>query len=163
MPISFAEQEIREAVERYLRRKRAKYLPFDNSHTAYVRYEIKARFEYADVEIKTCVDKIIIKMIVPVRAPEDERVKVGEFLHRVNAEEDIGNFDYNVDSGEVRYRVTVYCGKNHFEPPNYEQLDLAFTTARRMLDKYGDAIVKIMYGLAEPADVFLDVYTSNVQ
>lgn len=56
------------------------------------------------------------------------------------------------DDGEIYYRVTIPCGDKEFAPPTYEQIDFSFKIGINMVEKYGDALLKVMLGLAEPAD-----------
>ena len=64
----------------------------------------------------------------------------------------VGGFDFDFDDGEISYRVALYCGDKEFAPPTYEQIDHDVCVALAMIRKYGDALVKVMFGLVEPKE-----------
>ena len=149
--------EVREAVENYFKAEGAKYKPFDERGVAHATYGVDVKFGHVEVFFHAYHDMLILHLIVPLKAGEDERVKVGEFLHRANYGLKLGNFDFDFNDGEVSYRVVLYCGMNDFEPPRHEQIDAALSIGLMMIDKYGDDLVKVMFGLAEPLDAIAAV------
>ena len=80
-------------------------------------------------------------------------------LHRANYGLNNGNFDFDFNDGEISYRMAIYCGVDEFAPPTYEQIDFALVVGLMMIDKYGDALIKVMFGLVEPADAIEDAET----
>lgn len=144
--------EIRKAVENYFEAEGAKYTPFDERGVAHATYGVDVKFGHVEVFFHAYHDMLILHLIVPLKAGEDERANVGEFLHRANYGLKVGNFDFDFNDGEVSYRVAIYCGSDEFEPPRHEQIDAALTIGLMMIDKYGDGLVKVMFGLAEPLD-----------
>lgn len=144
--------EIRRAVEDYFEAERAKYTPFDERGVAHATYGVDVKFGHVEVFFHAYRDMLILHFIVPLKAGEDERAKVGEFLHRANYGLKVGNFDFDFNDGEISYRVAIYCGSDEFEPPRHEQIDAALSIGLMMVDKYGDGLVKVMFGLAEPED-----------
>ena len=144
--------EIRKAVEDYFETEGAKYMPFDKRGVARATYAVDVKFGHVDTFFHAYNDMLILHFIVPLKAGEDERAKVGEFLHRANYGLKVGNFDFDFNDGEISYRVAIYCGSDEFEPPRHEQIEAALTIGLMMVDKYGDGLVKVMFGLAEPVD-----------
>jgi len=144
--------EIRKAVENYFETKGAKYTPFDQRGVAHATYAVDVKFGHVDIFFHAYRDMLILHFIVPLKTGEEERAKVGEFLHRANYGLKVGGFDFDFDDGEVSYRITIYCGDDEFEPPRHEQIDAALSIGLMMVDKYGDELVKVMFGLAEPED-----------
>ena len=144
--------EIRAAVKNYFETEGAKYTPFDERGVAHATYAVDVKFGHVEVFFHAYRDMLILHLIVPLKAGEDERAKVGEFLHRANYGLKVGNFDFDFNDGEVSYRVAIYCGSDEFETPRHEQIDAALTIGLMMIDKYGDGLVKVMFGLAEPED-----------
>ena len=84
-------------------------------------------------------------------------LKVAEFLLRANYGLKVGGFDFDFDDGEISYRISIYCGDEEFVPPTYEQIDFAVIIGLMMIEKYGDALVKVMFGLVEPEDAIESV------
>ena len=149
-------QEIIKAVENYFEIDEVKHKPFDENDVAQATYAIQSKFQHADVLFMAYEDRLVIRMILPLRA-DDERAKVGEFLHRANYGLNNGNFDFDFDDGEISYRMAIYCGVDEFATPTYEQIDFALVVGLMMIDKYGDALIKVMFGLIEPVDAIEDV------
>lgn len=145
-------QEVRAAVEKFFEDEGARYDPFDKRDVAHATYTVESKFGHIEVFFHAYKDMLILHLIVPLKAGEDERAKVGEFLLRANYGLKIGGFDFDFDDGEVSYRVAIYCGEEEFAPPTHEQIDAALTIGIMMIDKYGNDLVKVMFGLAEPTD-----------
>lgn len=144
--------EIRGAVEKYFKKEKTKHRPFDKKGVAHATYAVQTKFGHVEVLFYVYKDTLILHSIIPLKAGEEERQKVGEFLLRANYGLKIGCFDFDFDDGEIAYRVAIYCGVDEFAPPTHEQIDAALSIGLMMIEKYGDAIVKVMFGLAEPED-----------
>ena len=154
-------QEIRAAVENYFERDDIKHEPFDEKNVASAIYSVNAKFGHATVFFHAHKDKLILHFIIPLRAEEAERAKVGEFLLRANYGLNVGGFDFDFNDGEISYRIALYCGDEEFAPPTYEQIDFAVVIGLLMIDKYGNALVKVMFGLVEPEDAVEDAEEKN--
>ena len=63
-----------------------------------------------------------------------------------------GEVPGDFDDGEISYRVSIYCGDDDFAPPTYEQIDFAVIIGLMMIEKYGNSLVKVMFGVLEPED-----------
>lgn len=143
---------IREAVENFFEVDSVKHEPFDEHNVASAIYSVDAKFGHATVFFRAYNDKLIITMVIPINADEAERSKVAEFLLRANYGLRVGCFDFDFNDGEISYRVALYCGEDEFIPPTYEQIDFAVVVGLLMIEKYGNALVKVMFGLIEPED-----------
>lgn len=144
--------EIRAALENYFEVEKAKYDPFNERGVAHATYSVETKFGHVEIFFHVYNDMLILHFMIPLKAGEKERAKVGEFLLRANYGLKVGCFDFDFDDGEISYRVAIYCGADEFAPPGHEQLDAALSIGLMMVDKYGDALVKVMFGLAEPVD-----------
>lgn len=145
-------QEIIAAVEDFFERDEVKYTPFNERGVARAGYGVKSKVNHVDVLFIASNDKLVVKAMLPLKADEDERAKVGEFLMRANYGLKVGGFDYDYNDGEISYRVSLYCGKEEFAPPTYDQIDYLLLVSLAMVSKYGDALLKVMFGMAEPED-----------
>ena len=148
---------IRAAVENFFVRDNVKYQPFNERNVAKATYSIDTRFRHVDVFFNVYSDKLILHMILPLRAEESERAKVAEFLLRANYGLKVGGFDFDFDDGEISYRTSIYCGSDEFVAPTYEQIDFALVIGMIMVEKYGNALVKVMFGVLEPDDAIESV------
>ena len=145
-------QDVREAVENFFKTDGVKHQPFNERDVASAIYTIDAKFGHATVFFHAYSDKLIIHFMLPLNAGKEERAKVGEFLLRANYGLKVGGFDFDFDDGEISYRISLYCGSDEFKPPTYEQIDFAVIIGLMMVEKYGDNLVKVMFGLVEPED-----------
>ena len=144
--------EIRAAVENFFEQDKIKFTPFDENNVASAIYNVNTKFGHATVFFRAYNDRLVFHFVIPLSASEEERPKVGEFLLRANYGLKIGGFDFDFDDGEISYRISIYCGEENFSPPTYEQIDFSVIIGLMMIEKYGDALVKVMFGLVEPSD-----------
>ena len=144
--------EIRAAVENFFEKEKIKHTPFDEHNVAQAIYSVDAKFGHATIFFHAYKDKLVLHMIIPLHADEAERAKVAEFILRANYGLRIGGFDFDFDDGEISYRISIYCGEEEFAPPTYEQIDFAVVLGLMMIEKYGNELVKVMFGLVEPVD-----------
>ena len=149
--------KIRAAVEDFFARDNVKYHPFDEHNVAKATYSIDTKFRHVDVFFHAYKDKLVLHMILPLSADEDERTKVAEFLLRANYGLKVGGFDFDFNDGEISYRTSIFCGSDEFVAPTYEQIDFALVIGMIMVEKYGDALVKVMFGVLEPDDAIESV------
>ena len=143
---------VREAVEDFFKQDEAKYQPFNERNVASATYAVHAKIGKATVFFHAYKDKLIVKLMLPIKAEESDRANVGEYLHRANYGLMIGNFDFDFTDGEISYRVPIYCGKDDFAPPTYEQIDFAVLIGLAMISKYGDGLLKVILGVATPEE-----------
>ena len=155
-------QLVREGIENFFNDDDLKFTPFDENDIASATFAVHSKFGHAKILYRAHADKVILQMIVPLSAGEEERAKVGEYLLRANYGLRVGGFDFDFDDGEISYRVSIYLGDENFAPPTHEQLDFATSVGLAMIDRYGDGLVKVMFGLAEPEDA-VDAAESDVR
>ena len=148
--------QIRAAVENFFERDKIKHRPFDEHDVASAVYSVDAKFKHAGIFFHAHKDELIIRITIPLHAGEEERLKVAEFLLRANYGLNIGCFDFDFDDGEISYKISMFCGVEEFAPPTYEQIDYAVNIGLAMIDKYGDALFKVLFGLVEPEDAIED-------
>lgn len=144
--------EIRAAVENFFARDEVKHEPFDERNVARATYSVDVKFGHATVLFHAYHDKLVLHMLIPLSAGQEERAKVAEFLLRANYGLNVGCFDFDFNDGEISYRISIYCGTDEFKPPTYEQIDFAVVIGLMMIEKYGNDLVKVMFGLVEPED-----------
>ena len=87
--------------------------------------------------------------ISPVKVPEEARLRVAEYLTRANYALTIGNFELDFSDGEVRYKVTNFCGDIDLDQ---EVIDRQVGCGYSMMDRYFPGIMKVMYSGVSPAD-----------
>ncbi len=68
------------------------------------------------VWIRVAEHQVLVHSVYPALVPEDRRAAVGRFLHRANFGAILGNFELDLDDGEVRYRTSIEVGDLHPSP-----------------------------------------------
>lgn len=145
-------QEIKDAVEDFFEREEAKHQPFNEKNVAVAGYSVDTKFGGVRIFFHAHSDQLLIKAMLPVNADEEERSNVGEFLLRANYGLKVGCFDFDFRDGEISYRISLFCGRDEFNPPTYEQINFAVIIALMMVEKYGNALVKVMFGMLDPEE-----------
>lgn len=149
---------VRAAVENYFETDNLKYEPFDENNVARTGFGIKTKFGHVDVLFIAYDSNLVINALIPLKAEdESERMKVGEFLLRANDGLKTGCFDFDFDTGRISYRVSIFCGRDDFAPPTYEQIDYAVLITVSTVQKYGNALMKVIFGLLEAKEAIEEV------
>ena len=161
MPISLDKdrdtlKEIQEAVENFFDRDDVKHEAFNEHNVASAIYSVDAKFGHVNIFFHAYKDRLIMHFMIPLKADEEERTKVAEYILRANYGLKVGGFDFDFDDGEISYRISLFCGLDEFNPPTYEQIEFAVVIGLMMIDKYANNLVKVMFGLVEPADAIAD-------
>lgn len=85
----------------------------------------------------------------PLTIPESKRQTVAEYLTRANYGLNIGNFELDMDDGEVRYKVSSVWGEIL---PSLKVVERLVDTGFVMLDRYGSGLLSVVYGNATPQE-----------
>jgi hypothetical protein len=114
----------------------------------------------------------------PVKAPEDKRPILADFLTRANYGLYIGNFEMDYNDGEVRYKTSIDVEGNQSidsapaedgngkkpEKTGQEPVQLSFALMKRLvydnvgvMDKYMPGIMSVVYGGASPTEAIAKV------
>lgn len=98
--------------------------------------------------------QLIFYSVTPVNAPEERRQALAELLTRVNYGLYIGNFELDLDDGEIRYKTSIDVEGDRLSPALVRQLAYAnvFT-----MDHYLPGIMRVIYGGASPAEAIAQV------
>lgn len=87
------------------------------------------------------------------KAEENCYSKISEYLHRANYGLRNGNFEFNYDSGEIRYKIFI----------DFENRELSKDVVARsifvpifMFDRYGRGLIKLMLNEGDPKELIED-------
>ena len=95
-------------------------------------------------------EKLILNYaVIDMRADEEARPKVAEFLERANYGLNFGNFEMDWEDGEIRYKMTVDCEN---QTPGYDIIDRMVVMPALMFQRYGDGLLSVLFGFAEPKE-----------
>ena len=86
-----------------------------------------------------------------IKASPDVYQQVVEYITRANYGLKIGKFEFDYSDGEVRYQ-TILSGLEGV--PSISDIERVIDMSFRMMDRYGDGLVKNLFGVGNPeADI----------
>ncbi|HDQ71043.1 MAG TPA: YbjN domain-containing protein [Chloroflexi bacterium] len=94
-------------------------------------------------------EQFIFYSICPVKAPEDERQRMAEFLTRANYGLLIGNFEMDFSDGEIRYKSSIDVEDDRLSPALVKNIVYANVLT---MDRYMPGIMKVLYADMAPAE-----------
>lgn len=81
---------------------------------------------------------------IDMNVEEDQRREMAEFFTRANFGLPIGNFEMDMNDGEIRYKVSVDCDHTTLSGQMIERsLDMPLI----MFQRYGNEMLKVMFGM----------------
>ena len=92
-------------------------------------------------------EQLLVYSVLPLRVPAERRTAVALFLSRANYGLAIGNFEIDLDDGEVRYKTSIDVEGAVLEEPLIDHLLLANIVT---VDRYLRALESVVAG-ADPA------------
>jgi len=100
---------------------------------------------HGDLRVLIAVDSGMIQVFCysPNRVPDSHRTEISLAVHRANYGMKLGNFEFDVDDGEIRYHTTLPLSD---EFPDDEMLDHLLYVGVAMVDRYLPAFLAIVYG-----------------
>lgn len=149
-------EAIREAVKNYFEGEGFKFRGFDENSIARTGFGVKAKFRSVELFLHAQPDRLQVRAMVPLRADEENISKVAEFLFRANYGMKSGGFDLDFDDGEISFRTEIYCG-DEVDAPTNEQVEHAVDTCVFMVQRYGDGLAKVVYGMMSPKDAISEI------
>jgi hypothetical protein len=87
------------------------------------------------------------------KAPADRRGAVAEFVCRANWGMAVGNFEFDFDDGEVRFRVGIEYGTEELSP---QMISNAVLCAMDAVEHYAPALLAVMDGKG-PSEAIAEV------
>ncbi|HPJ25116.1 MAG TPA: YbjN domain-containing protein [Synergistaceae bacterium] len=107
---------------------------------------------YAQVRVDE--EQLIFYAVAPVKAPEEKRIAMAEFLTRANYGLFIGNFSMDFNDGEIRYKSSL----------DFEGVELskpliihAIYPAVQTMDNYLPGIMKVITTDEAPKDIIAEI------
>ncbi len=87
-------------------------------------------------------------MQLPTKAPEGRRKEVADFVTRANYGMNIGNFEMDMEDGEIRFKVSVDVESGVLSNVMVRNVMMAgFGT----VDRYFPGLMSVIYGNAIPS------------
>jgi hypothetical protein len=92
--------------------------------------------------------------VCPVNVPEEKRFAMAEFLTRANYGLVIGNFEMDMDDGEILYKTSIDVQGDELSPSLVRNAVYVNVT---MMDRYLPGIMSVVYGSSSPAEAIAQV------
>lgn len=95
------------------------------------------------IDIRPEVNQVLIFTVCPTIIPVNHRVRISEFIARANQGLIIGNFELNINDGELRYKASFIYDDTF---PNSEHIFLRNLFATfHMMDRYLPGVMSVVY------------------
>lgn len=87
----------------------------------------------------------------PISADADSRLAVAEYLTRANFNMRNGNFELDMNSGDIRFKTYAHVGDGQL---CLKSARLAVLIPLMMFDRYGDGLLEVIFGYKSPREAF---------
>jgi hypothetical protein len=91
--------------------------------------------------------QVVFYSICPLRAPDGKRMLMAEFLTRANYGLILGNFELDLDDGEIRYKTSLDIEDAELTPMLLSHIVYANVTS---MDRYLPGIIAVIAGSQTP-------------
>jgi hypothetical protein len=100
------------------------------------------------------LEQFLFYVIAPLKAPEDARPAVAEYITRANYGLRIGNFELDFADGEVRYKSSLDYEGEVLTP---QLIKNAIYPAVQSMDRYLAGLMRVIYGNQPPAEAIAEI------
>ena len=107
---------------------------------------------YAQVRVD--LEQFLFYVIAPIKAPQDVRPAVAEYITRANFGLRIGNFELDYGDGEVRYKSSLDFEHETLTPTLIKN---AIYPAVHTMDFYMPGLMAVMYGNKSPLEAIEEI------
>ena len=115
------------------------------------RTKLHCRMQTAQMTVLVREDNFSTLTTIPLAADEGNRLAVAEYLTRVNFNMRNGNFELNMETGEIRFKTYVHVGAGDVDPAAAR---LAIMLPFMMIERFGDGLVEVLFGFKSPREAF---------
>ncbi|MGK7908795.1 MAG: YbjN domain-containing protein [Synechococcus sp.] len=98
--------------------------------------------------------EFVFYSLCPVNVPDKQRLAMAEFLTRVNYGITIGNFEMDLDSGEIHYKTSIDVEGDRLSTTLVRQV---VYTNIAIVDRYLPGIMAVIYGDVSPNEALTKV------
>ena len=116
-----------------------------------IRMKLRRRMQSAQMIVLVRDDNFSTITTLPLSADVDHRLAVAEYLTRVNWGMRNGNFELNMEDGEIRFKSYVHVGAGSLDA---SAARLGVMLPFLMIDRYGDGLLEVLFGFKTPREAF---------
>ena len=110
-------------------------------------------YAYADDDRRL----LVFQSMCPLNAPESKRTAMAELLARINWIITFGNFELDMEDGEIRFRTSVILGQNSVDEEIVDHIFLANFSA---IDTFFPVITSVLFSNLAPENA-LEAFKSQ--
>jgi hypothetical protein len=105
-------------------------------------------------QIRAELEQLLFYVYAPIKAEEEMRLAVAEYITRANYGLRIGNFEMDFSDGEVRYKSSLDFEDVSLHP---EMIKHAIYPAVQTMDRYLPGLMSVIYGAKTPEAAIVDI------
>lgn len=109
-----------------------------------MRFKIKGKLSALQFRIRVKNSFYVSYAYIDMHCDEAQRVEVAKYLTMANYGLYCGNFETDLNDGEIRYKYLVDCS---YCMPSKDMIESSLDTPIAMFERYGDELLKIMFGM----------------
>lgn len=141
--------KIATAIQNFLDKDDWNYESCNDKGIIQMGISLDCKFGKANIYIDIDDDSFLIITVLPMRTEETNRKDMAEFLTRANYGLNPCNFEMDFNDGEIRCKSFHNCADTF---PTDQQIKDAIYYNVSILDRYGNGIAKIMFGIGTPEE-----------
>jgi hypothetical protein len=96
--------------------------------------------------------------ILPIHVPDDKRLAMAEFITRANYGLMLGNFEMDLNDGEVRFKTSVDAEGGSMGP---RMIDNLMRSNLITMDRYFLGLMGVLYSERTPAEIFEEIHEAE--
>lgn len=146
--------EIKSAIEKYLRDDEWHYTLDKENNVIRCGVNLSNRLQECKIIIDIREDKYMVYGLINLNCDEPNKNQMAKLLAMINYGLIFGNFEIDYSDGEVRYKTATNC-KNCI--PSKEVIEDSIMIPAYMFNKFGDAIIEVMFGIKDAQEAFDDI------
>lgn len=109
-----------------------------------LRFKIKGKLDHVRIILDIHETCYVSYACIDMSVDEENRMEAAEYLTRANYGLKFGNFELDMNDGEVRYKHAVDC--DHCSLSS-EMIENSLNIPIAMYQRYGDNLLKVMFGM----------------
>lgn len=145
--------EICACITRFLESDNWKYVLDEKREVIKSGMGIEGKMKRVDILFDLRDDKYLLYFTCPLSVDEAERPQMRELMNRINYDLMFGGFEMDERDGEVRFRYSVDCDG---VLPTQAIVKHSLYRSALTMNKYGDAIIKVLMGFATAEEAYLE-------
>lgn len=116
-------------------------------------FNLQCKLKNAKLTIRCYDNGISVTTYLSIGSDEENQLQTMEFITRANYGLRVGNFQMDLDSNDIVYKAYHICT----DVPEESVITQMIGTCNAMLDRYGNELLAVMFGLKNAKDAIAAV------